>query len=242
MADDAHAAGGRTRVTAIIPCHDAERYVADAIRSVLRQDYRPLEIIVVDDGSTDRSAEAVAAFADAVRYDRQPHLGAAAARNRGIALATGHALAFLDADDLWPDQVLTRMVGVLDRDPAVGMVVGQVEQFVSPELPEEERLAFRFSPEATMARLFGTVLVRRSEFDRVGPFSVHLASGEFMDWVLRAEELGMATATIPDVVLRRRLHRSNHGIVRRDARQDYLRVVKAALDRRRLGALQRGAS
>ena len=225
-----------TRVSVIIPCRDGERYVAETIRSVLRQDHRGLEIIVVDDGSTDRSPEAVRAFGDAVRYARQPQGGASVARNRGVELATGEILAFLDADDLWCEGALLRMLAALESDPSVGMVVGHMEQFVSPELPPAARLEFRFSPDPVPARMCGAVLVRRADFDRVGGFSHRLESGEFIDWLLRAEDLGVRFVTIPDVVLRRRLHRSNHGVVRRDARQDYVRVVKAALDRRRATA------
>jgi hypothetical protein len=82
----------------------------------------------------------------------------------------------------------------------------------------------------------GTVLVRRTEFERVGGFAPELVSGEFIDWLARAEHLGVRTVALDAVVLRRRLHRTNHGVVRRDARQDYLRVVKAALDRKRAAA------
>jgi len=236
MVDDAgDAASGPTRVSVIIPCHNGQRYVAEAIRSVLRQDHEPLEIIVVDDGSTDGSGEAVAAFGPAVRYDRQPHRGAAAARNRGVGLAAGQALAFLDADDLWTDHALSRMVQALNHHPTAGMVVGRVEQFVSPELGAADH-HHQVSSEPVVARLFGSLLMRRSEFDRVGEFSPYLSTGELMDWMLRADDAGVTSATISDVVLRRRLHRTNHGIVRRDARLDYVRVVKAALDRRRAAA------
>ena len=232
----------RLRVSVIFPCHDGERYVAETIRSVLDQPHAGLEIIVVDDGSTDGTPEAVGAFGDAVRYDRQPHGGASVARNRGVELATGDAIAFLDADDLWTEQALPRLVAALERDPSVGMVLGQMEQFASPELPESARLQFRFSPDPVPARMCGTVLVRRTEYGRVGGFSPRLQTGEFIDWFLRAEELGVRSVTIPDVVLRRRLHRLNHGVVGRDTRQDYVRVVKAALDRRRAMASRRDHS
>jgi len=237
MVDAVHG-GPRTsiRVSTIIPCHNGERYIDATIRSVLHQGCEGLEIIVVDDGSTDRSPELVRAFGDAVRYVRQPQGGASRARNRGIELATGQAFAFLDADDLWPEGALSRMVAKLESDPSIGMVVGQMEQFVSPELPAAEHLSFRFSPDAVPARMCGTVLVRRAEFERVGGFAPELASGEFIDWLARAEHLGVQTVAIDTVVLRRRLHLSNHGVVRRDARQDYLRVVKAALDRKRATA------
>jgi glycosyltransferase involved in cell wall biosynthesis len=226
----------RVRISVIIPCHDGECYVAETIRSVLAQDCPGLEIVVVDDGSTDRSAEVVQSFGHPVRYVHQAHGGAAVARNRGVELSTGAILGFLDADDLWPEGVLNRWIGILERHPSVGIVVGHMEQFVSPELSEAAEREFRFSSEPVLARMCGSVLVRRSEFVRVGGFSPQLTSGEFMDWCLRAEDLGVRSLTVSDVVLRRRLHRRNHGIVRRDARQDYVRVVKAALDRRRASA------
>lgn len=223
-------------ISVVIPCHDGERYLADTLRSVLGQGHRPLEIIVVDDGSSDHSAQTVLAFGDAVRLARQPHRGAASARNRGVELATGGRIAFLDADDLWTPQALVRMGAALAAHPEAGMVVGHMQQFASPELSDEVRAAFRFSPEPVAARVCGTVLVRRSAFDRVGGFATGLESGEFIDWIARAEEAGVTAVTIPDLVLRRRLHGRNHGLVRRDARQDYVRLVKAALDRRRAAA------
>jgi len=230
------------RISVIIPCHNGERYVAETLHSVLRQQHPALEIIVVDDGSTDRTREVVASFGTTVRYLRQPRGGAARARNGGVALATGSILAFLDADDLWPDGALRALLAPLERDRQIGMVVGHMEQFVSPELPEDARHQFRFSPEPVPARMCGSVIVRRMVFDAVGGFSTELESGEFMDWILRAEAFGVRSTTVPEVVLRRRLHRLNHGVVRRDARQDYVRVVKAALDRRRAAAAREGSS
>jgi glycosyltransferase involved in cell wall biosynthesis len=223
-------------VSVVIPCHNGARYLGDTIRSVLRQGSDVLEIIVVDDGSTDGSREVVAAFDGAVHYVHQARGGAARARNRGVEHASGALLAFLDADDLWSDRALASLMAPLERDPALGMTVGLMEQFVSPELPDGARHGFRFSPEAVPARMCGAVLVRRSEFDRVGGFSPQLESGEFTDWILRAEAAGLRFVTVPELVLRRRLHLQNHGVVRRDARRDYLKVVKAALDRRRAAA------
>jgi len=223
-------------VSAIIPCHNGERYVAETIHSVLRQDLGRAEIILVDDGSTDRTRETVQAFGASVRYLHQPPGGAARARNLGVDHSTRPLLAFLDADDLWPEHALRSLIAPLAGDPSLGMVVGQVEQFVSPELPREDQARFHFPRGASLARLCGSVLMRRSEFDRVGGFSPRLETGEFMDWILRAEALGVRSVSVPELVLRRRLHRLNHGVLRRDTRHDYLRVVKAALDRRRAAA------
>ena len=223
-------------VSTIIPCHDGERYVAEAIRSALAQTCGSHEIIVVDDGSTDGSADVVRTFGDLVRLASQVRGGAARARNLGAGIATGRNMAFLDADDLWTPNALRELVAVLEADPSLGLVFGTMEQFVSSELPPESRHQFKFAPEPAKARMCGTVLMRREVFARVGELSAELTSGEFIDWLSRAEHLGVKTAAVDVLVLRRRLHHWNHGVVRRDAAQDYLRVVKAALERRRLQA------
>ena len=120
-------------VSAIIPVFNGERYLAHALESILAQTYRPLEILVVDDGSTDRSAEVAHRFGPAIRYIYQANAGAGAARNRGIALSTGDFVAFLDQDDLWAPDKLACQMDVLRADAPVGMVFGLVQQFYSPE-------------------------------------------------------------------------------------------------------------
>ena len=222
-------------VSTVIPCHDGERYVAEAIRSALAQSCTPHEVMVVDDGSTDRSVEIVRGFGDEVRLLRQPRSGAARARNHGAGLATGRYLAFLDADDLWTPDALARLVAALEADPAIGVAFGKMEQFMSPELPPGSR-PFQFAPEPAQARMCGTVLMRREVFADVGELSADLASGEFIDWLARAQHLGIRMVAVDALVLRRRLHHWNHGVVRRDASSDYLRVVRAALERRRAAA------
>jgi glycosyltransferase involved in cell wall biosynthesis len=98
------------RVSVIIPAHNAEAYIEETIRSALAQTHADLEIIVVDDGSTDRTAERVRAFGDRLVLRVQPNAGVAAARNTGARLATGEWLAFLDADDLWEPEKTERQL------------------------------------------------------------------------------------------------------------------------------------
>jgi glycosyltransferase involved in cell wall biosynthesis len=225
----------RSLVSTIIPCYNGEPYLAEAIESVLAQTQPPREVIVVDDGSTDGTREVAARFTGAVRYRRQPRGGAARARNHGLELATGALLAFLDADDLWAPDKLERQVAALDADPALGIVCGHAEQFVSPELPDSVAARMRFDPGKMPARLPGALLVRREIFDRVGAYSTRFTTGTELDWFMRATELGVRTLVLPDIVLRRRIHTTNHGLLRRDTRQDYVHVLKLALDRRRHG-------
>lgn len=220
-------------ISTIIPCYNCDRYLGAAIGSIVAQTYRAAEVIVIDDGSTDGSGDVARGFGDAVRYHRQPHSGSGAARNCGVELAGGDFLAFLDADDLWVEDKLARQIAAFTADASLDIVGGHAEQFVSPELSDEVKARVRLDPSPMPAQLPGALLVRRAVFQRVGGYSSRFATATEMDWFMRATEQGVKTLMLPAVVLRRRIHSTNHGILRRDTRQDYVRVLKAALDRRR---------
>jgi len=222
-------------VSVIMPCYNGERYLAESIESALGQTHPLVELIVVDDGSTDGSRAVAERYGDRIQWTQRDHSGIAGARNHGIEQARGEYLAFLDSDDLWSADKLERQVSALEADPSLGMVVGDMEQFVSPELVGQLDSKVAFVEGAVAVRMPGSVLIRRSEFDRVGNFSTELTTGEFMDWISRAGAHGVKSLQQPGIVLRRRIHQSNHGILRKDAKADYLKVVKAALDRRRGG-------
>ena len=226
-------ASERPAVSVIVPCYNAAAYLAAALDSILAQDYSPFEVIVVDDGSTDGSLAVAARYGSAVHCEPQAHQGIGATRNHGIALSRCDTIAFLDADDLWPKWSLGRRVQRLIAVPGLEGVYGRVETFVSPEIPVEARAHIHCPADATAARLAGAMLVRRSVFDSIGDFDRTLAVGETMDWVARLEEAGVAMATIDDIVLKRRIHDRNTVTREKARRSDYLRILKAALDRRR---------
>jgi len=116
-------------ISVIIPAYNHARYLAEAIDSVLAQTYAPLEIIVVDDGSTDGTPAVAASYGDRIRYIRQENAGVGAARNNGIAAARGEYLAFLDSDDIWLPEKLEREIALFDADPQLGFVHCGVEKF-----------------------------------------------------------------------------------------------------------------
>lgn len=218
-------------VSVITPVFNCERYLAAAIDSVLDQLYRPIELIVVDDGSTDGSADVARRYGDRIRCVYRPHGGIGTARNAGVDLAAGAYLGFIDADDLWAPEKLRWQMEAFEGDGSLDLVFGHVEQFVSPELPEALRASFAFTPGKLPAPLPGAMVVRRDAFFRVGYFGV--AIGEAVDWILRARELGLKSTTLPHVVLKRRLHPANSGRLHHDPHREYARYLKASLDRRR---------
>jgi glycosyltransferase involved in cell wall biosynthesis len=220
-------------VSVVVPVHNGERYVGEAIRSILAQTYRPIEIIVIDDGSTDGSA-AVAARYPAVRTVSQPHAGPGAARNRGIELAQGACIGFLDADDLWTPDKLERQTAVLRASPEVDMVFGRARQFHSPDLAPAARERIAGAGSVLAGYVPGAMLIRRAAWHRVGPFTTAARVGEFLDWYARAQDAGLRDVLLPEVLLLRRLHGDNLGRRERAAALDYAKVLKASLDRRRL--------
>ena len=213
-----------------IPCYNEERFIGDVVRKAKR--YADT-VIVVDDGSTDESADAARRFGPAVRYCWQPHSGPSAARNRGVDLATGDFLAFLDADDLWLEPKLVLQMAAFDADTGLDMVFGHVQQFPSPDLADSDRARLRYSVEKVPGHVPSALLIRREAFDRVGGFESEWHLGEFMDWYLRALEQGLKGLMLSEVVARRRLHADNLGVRERGSQGDYVRILKASLDRRR---------
>lgn len=220
-------------VSVIIPVFNGESYLAEAIESVLTQSIQPREIIVVDDGSSDASAMVARRFSDRIQLHQQANRGAAAARNRGIEISSGSFLAFLDADDFWTPGKLDLQWQVLQNHPEQEMVLGNVVQFISPDVDGLSRQRLRQELETMPAYLIGAMLIRRGAFFKVGLLNEKLQLGEYIDWFQRGRDLGLSWHMLDEVVLKRRIHCSNQGITKRAHMADYITVLKAALDRKR---------
>ena len=188
---------------------------------------------MVDDGSEDETGAVAAAYGDRIRLVRQERSGAGAARNAAVELANGDYLAFLDADDRFLPGKLEHQLAALDADPELDMVFGHVREFVSPELSAEARAAVRPPAGPSPWTSPNLMLIRRESFDRVGPFATDLRVAEVVDWYARATEAGLKGLTLSEIVLERRLHSSNSGLRERNTQVDYLRVVRATMERRR---------
>ena len=222
-------------VSCVVPVFNGERYIEEALQSILAQTYRPIEVVVVDDGSVDSTAAIVAAHGDRVVYVHQPNAGPSAASVRGVEAACGELIAFLDADDRWPPGKLASQVAHLAEHPETAAVFGYARNFWVPELQEE---ALRYSDHRISRPLpaysRGTMMARRAAFDTVGHFDLQMGHGEVQDWVLRARSLGAGVDLLPDLFLERRLHPGNRSRPKsRDSRLQFLDLIKRNLDRSR---------
>ena len=197
-------------ISCIVPVYNGARFVAEALDSILAQTLRPNEIIVVDDGSTDATAEIVNRYAQYVTYLRQTNSGPASARNRGIEIATGDFFAFLDADDLWHADKLERQLAALNANPAAGICITYLQNFWVDELAvERDRMRDHPFARPLVGYVCQCLLARRSVFDAVGAFNEAKRIGEDIDWFMRAEQAGIVKQIITDPLVHRRIHEQN---------------------------------
>ena len=181
------------RVTAVTPAYNRARYLPQAIESVLAQEFPGLEHVIVDDGSTDSTPEAVRPYLDRVRYERQENQGQSAAWNRCLEMARGEYVAFLDSDDAWLPGKLARQIPILDADPGAGMLYSPVRYIDADGRPKPERPSGRPTPsEWILPALLlhnladnGGVIVRRRLLLEAGGFDPAVREGNDWDMWLR---------------------------------------------------------
>jgi glycosyltransferase involved in cell wall biosynthesis len=219
-------------VSIVIPVYNAAAFLAETLESVFAQDHRAIEVILVDDGSTDRSLAIARGWAPSLRVLHQANAGPAAARNRGIELARGDYLAFIDADDRWPQGRLARQLAILKERPELDMVMGLVEVEYPDQAP---RSAARFRAAGAHIAFFsfGAGLFRRRLFDRVGLLSEALRNTEDADWFMRAREIGASWLLENDLALIYRRHGANMTEHLPLAKSEVFRVLARATARHR---------
>jgi glycosyltransferase involved in cell wall biosynthesis len=222
----------RAGISAILPVFNGGRYLEEALRSALDQSLPPSEVIVVDDGSTDGSAEIAESFGDPVRCIRQGNIGVAGARNRGLAVATGEFIAFLDHDDLWPRTKLEVQVAALRANPDVGIVSGHV-RYLGGALPGRPWTE-PGSRETPGTGYLQAAVIRRSVFDRIGVLNEDVGgAADDLEWMMRARDLRVRRLMLNDVTLLYRWHGDNTTANIEASAAGQLKAVKRSLDRRR---------
>ena len=204
----------RLSVSVVIPTYNYGRFLATAIDSALAQTYTPMEVIVVDDGSTDDTAAVVARYGDRIRVLRKPNGGLSSARNAGIALARGDLVALLDADDRWLPEKLERQVPYFVSDGRVGMVHTGSRIFdhgtgmTLCEVFPQASLDFHELMNCCAVSAPSTV-IRRKVFPHVGGFDQTLAEAEDWDMWIRIAAAGWKVTGCPEVLVEYRTHTSN---------------------------------
>lgn len=219
-------------VSVIIPVKNGERFLSQSIESVLAQDYRPIEIIVIDGRSTDRTAEIAGSF-DEVQYVEQINEGIPDAWNLGIDRANGPLLAFISSDDRWTPQKLTCQVGHMERHPEQLYTIAMFRYF----LEQGHTIPKGFNPQLLdrdlIGRIMETLVARREVFEKVGRFDTSFRIGEDVDWYARAKDMAVPMAVISEVLLHKRIHDQNASADAAVGTPLLLRIVRESIQRQR---------
>jgi glycosyltransferase involved in cell wall biosynthesis len=224
-------------ISVVIAAYNAEDTLAESLASVLGQTLPPDEIIVIDDGSTDRTAQVAAAASNTIRIIRQNNRGAAAATNVGVESATGDLLGFIDADDLWERDKLAIQTRTLVEKPELDGVGSHVTSFLCPTNDQQTNKRYRLPDGPEPCWLLGGMLLRRHCFERCGSFAENLWVAYSIDWYDRARAAGLIFEMIPNVLLHRRIHPGSLSHRSRRGDSAMVEMARLAIKRRREGGV-----
>ena len=205
------------QVSVIIPAYNGDRFLNSAIDSVLQQTYQDYEIIVIDDGSTDNTAQVVEQYSN-IRYFRQTNQGVAASRNLGLAAAMGEYIVFFDQDDLLLPHKLASQAALLNRDPKLGIINSGWQicdcnrQTVAGAIvePWQQIPALSAADLIVWKPVFlGAMMFRRTWLERIGGFNINLEQTPDVDLVLRLAKIGCPAAWVKQITVLYRQHETN---------------------------------
>jgi glycosyltransferase involved in cell wall biosynthesis len=224
-------------ISCIVASFNCEKYIAEAVSSILDQTYKNIEIIIADGGSTDSTKEVIKKFNYDINFAAQKTLSPAATRNFGVQSSKGNYIAFLDADDLWHPEKLTRQMNCFNADPGIDLCITYAEMFWSGDL-KNEKVFFKNHPRTKPIPGYATttLLARKNVFEKTGEFNNDLWFTDAAEWFIRAKESGLKIYVIEEALTFHRMHRSN--LTKRkseESREEFLALVKSVIDRKKTG-------
>ena len=237
------------RVSAVVPAYNRAVYLREAIDSALAQGFEGLEVVVVDDGSTDATPEILRGYGDRIRVHRQENAGQSAAVNRGVDLARGEFVAFLDSDDAWLPGKIARAVALLDAEPAAALLYAAVEMMDGDGRAIPDPRPPRRTPSgAVLASLLEenfvrtpTAVFRRKAFLEAGGYDPALRCVNDWDMWLRLAT-GRPVLRDPVPAARYRLHGDQAVRLRRRLAEERVTVLERHLPRIERDAPEHGAA
>jgi glycosyltransferase involved in cell wall biosynthesis len=196
-------------VSVIIPVYNGAAFLKETLESVLAQDYPFMEVLVVDDGSTDGSVEIIRSFGQELTLVTQANAGVAAARNTGLRQSKGQYIALIDQDDLWTASKTNLQMAQLHARPELDYVLGRQRFFLQegtlcppwlkPEILNGDQTGY----------VMGAFLARRRAFDKVGFMDTQYRYADDVSWFFTAKDKGVPMMHMAEVVLHKRVHGDN---------------------------------
>ncbi len=224
-------------VSVVLPVRNGARFVSEAVASVLSQRWRPLELIVIEGGSTDGTTDILARLAaPELRVVAQDGRGIPQAWNQGIREARGEFVAFISADDQWTPEKLTRQIETMMADPSLLYSIGHFRYVLEPGVAIPATFNRALLQRDLVGRIMETLLARRAAFEQIGPLDESYATAHDVDWYARASEQQAPHAVLDDVLLIKRMHDDNASATAATNTPQLFDALRRSIARRRGGA------
>jgi glycosyltransferase involved in cell wall biosynthesis len=222
-------------VSIIVPVHNGEKFLSEALDSLLRQDYDEYEIIVVDDGSTDSTSAIARSYGSTIRFFQLPESkGPGYARNYAIRESKGAFLGFIDSDDMWTHNKLTAQLNYLKLNPWADFVISRM----TPQLEGNQEWPFSLNSDHylndNVALLLSATLIKKQSFLKVGWFDSQLATAEDVDWFTRASDIKLRRGVVDEVLLIKRIHSANVSLYSGNTNRDLFKALRRSVSRKKV--------
>lgn len=220
-------------VSIIIPTHNPGNFIHETIATALNQSYQPIEVIVVDDGSTNNISDKLKSYGNRIQLIETENRGSASARNTAVEASSGHFLAFLDHDDLLMPEAIQLRVDTLNSNPDIQLVFGH-QQYIYDENMDgtlRTRLESQYGDKILPGEIISTLLLRREHFLKIGYFNTNRNLHDFIEWYGHAQDSGYKKMMLQDIIIKRRIHDANSS--RTGSNQKLASSLKHLLDQRR---------
>ena len=218
-------------ISVIMPVKNGEKYINEALENIEKQNMN-IEIIVVDDGSTDSTSEIAQKHGCKIIKNLQSK-GQVAAKNQGLEAAKGKYVMFHDHDDVMRKDVLSKLYNELKSNESLSAVEAKVKDFFSPDMSEESKKTTSIKEDAYYGLFTGAILMKKNIFDKIGKFSESLNTGEIIEWQTKMQQNNLSIKKLDMVSTDRRLHNTNYGKTNTMKEfVDYAAVLRARLKNR----------
>lgn len=203
----------------IVPVYNSELFIEETLNKIYLQNYSNVELIIIDDGSTDNTAAIIKKKFPEANYHFQENQGHASAKNKGLELCNGEFIIFLDSDDYWEQNSLHSLSEFLLQNPNILIVEGKIREFIT------QNNEIQFISDAYYMSSFGTSMFRKEVFDSVGFFDERLICATDIDWFIRAWENNIEKRRIDKIILNYRKHANSLTAVNIDKQQYYVLLM-----------------